>query len=54
MLCGARAIIPAKAQDKVMKLLYQTHSGMSGMKGQTRSCVAARDGSRCGIGGTYL
>lgn len=39
VLWGARVIIPIKGRDKILKLLHQTHSGMSKMKGLARSNV---------------
>ncbi|XP_039456715.1 uncharacterized protein K02A2.6-like [Oreochromis aureus] len=39
VLWGARVIIPTKGRDKILKLLYQTHTGMSKMKGLARSYV---------------
>uniref|UniRef100_A0A1A8SAM6 Uncharacterized protein n=1 Tax=Nothobranchius rachovii TaxID=451742 RepID=A0A1A8SAM6_9TELE len=33
VLWGARVIIPTKGRDKILKLLHQTHTGMSKMKG---------------------
>ena len=35
----ARVIIPSKGRPKILKLLHQTHSGMSRMKGLARSYV---------------
>uniref|UniRef100_A0A8C8DZH6 Gypsy retrotransposon integrase-like protein 1 n=1 Tax=Oryzias sinensis TaxID=183150 RepID=A0A8C8DZH6_9TELE len=37
MLWGARVVIPTKGRDKILKLLHQTHTGMSKMKGLARS-----------------
>ncbi|KAL3988098.1 5-hydroxytryptamine receptor 3 [Sarotherodon galilaeus] len=37
VLWGARVIIPTKGRDKILKLLHQTHTGMSKMKGLARS-----------------
>ncbi|XP_041961667.1 uncharacterized protein K02A2.6-like [Alosa sapidissima] len=39
VLWGARVIIPTKVREKILKLLHQTHSGMSRMKGLARSYV---------------
>lgn len=39
VLWGARVIIPTKGRDKILKLLHQTHTGMSKMKGLARSYV---------------
>lgn len=39
VLWGARLIIPTKGREKTLKLLHQTHSGMSRMKGLARSYV---------------
>uniref|UniRef100_A0A3B3B4L9 Gypsy retrotransposon integrase-like protein 1 n=1 Tax=Oryzias melastigma TaxID=30732 RepID=A0A3B3B4L9_ORYME len=37
VLWGARVVIPTKGRDKILKLLHQTHTGMSKMKGLARS-----------------
>nr|XP_023659478.1 uncharacterized protein K02A2.6-like [Paramormyrops kingsleyae] len=39
VLWGTRLIVPTKGRDKILKLLHQTHSGMSRMKGLARSYV---------------
>ncbi|XP_033993597.1 uncharacterized protein K02A2.6-like [Trematomus bernacchii] len=39
VLWGARVIVPNKGREKIMKVLHQTHSGMSKMKGLARSYV---------------
>ncbi|XP_061570028.1 uncharacterized protein K02A2.6-like [Cololabis saira] len=39
VLWGARVIIPTKGRDKMLKLLHQTHMGMSKMKGLARSYI---------------
>lgn len=37
VLWGARVVIPTKGREKMLKLLHQTHSGMTKMKGLARS-----------------
>ncbi|XP_033992114.1 uncharacterized protein K02A2.6-like [Trematomus bernacchii] len=39
VLWGARVIVPNKGREKILKVLHQTHSGMSKMKGLARSYV---------------
>ena len=39
VLWGARVIIPTKGREKILKLLHQSHSGMSRMKSLARSYV---------------
>ena len=39
VMWGARLIIPSKGRKQVLKLLHQTHSGMSRMKGLARSYI---------------
>ena len=39
MLWGVRVIIPTKGRDRILKLLQQTHTGNSRMKGLARSYV---------------
>lgn len=39
VLWGAKVIIPTKGRDKILRLLHQTHLGISKMKGLARSYV---------------
>ncbi|XP_041863718.1 uncharacterized protein K02A2.6-like [Melanotaenia boesemani] len=38
VLWGARVIIPSKGREKMLRLLHQTHSGTSKMKGLAQGC----------------